>query len=81
MCQRHEEAEKVLRRLTTAPGDVINVKNTVAMMQHTIQTERDMNIGGTYAECFRGTNRRRTEIAMISWGCQILPGFVSSPEA
>lgn len=45
------------------------------MMAHTIQVERQMNIGTSYSQCFTGTNRRRTEIAMISWGCQILPGF------
>jgi MFS transporter, SP family, general alpha glucoside:H+ symporter len=45
------------------------------MIEHTISTERSMEIGETYADCFKGTNRRRTEIAMISWGCQILPGF------
>ena len=34
-----------------------------------------MNISGSYADCFRGPNRRRTEIAMVTWGFQILPGF------
>ncbi|KAK6721168.1 hypothetical protein SNK04_000063 [Fusarium graminearum] len=72
---RVEEAEKSLGRLCSAPIDVIDPKNTIAMMARTIETERDMNIQGSYLDCFRGENLRRTEIAMISWGCQILPGF------
>lgn len=72
---RDDEAIKVMERLLSVPDDVVNRKNIVAMMSHTIQTEKDLHIGGTYVDCFKGTNRRRTEIAMISWGCQILPGF------
>ncbi|KAM0227404.1 hypothetical protein ACHAPO_011590 [Fusarium lateritium] len=72
---RVEEAEKNLGRLCSAPANVIDPKNTIAMMTRTIETERDMNIQGSYLDCFRGENLRRTEIAMISWGCQILPGF------
>lgn len=34
-----------------------------------------MSIEGSYLDCFRGDSLRRTEIAMVSWGCQILPGF------
>ncbi|KAF4455949.1 MFS maltose permease [Fusarium austroafricanum] len=72
---RFEEAEKSIRRVCSAPEDVISPKNRVAMMTRTIETERDMGVEGSYLDCFRGENLRRTEIAMISWGCQILPGF------
>ncbi|KAH6974285.1 general substrate transporter [Ilyonectria sp. MPI-CAGE-AT-0026] len=72
---RLEEAEQSLRRLCSAPDDVINPKNTIAMMSRTIETEREMNTGGSFLDCFKGENRRRTEIAMIGWGCQLLPGF------
>ncbi|KAG9496179.1 hypothetical protein J7337_012760 [Fusarium musae] len=72
---RIEQAEKSLRRLCCAPDSVIDPNNTIAMMSRTIETEHDMNIQGSYLDCFRGENRRRTEIAMVSWGCQILPGF------
>lgn len=34
-----------------------------------------MSIQGSYLDCFKGSNLRRTEIAMVSWGFQILPGF------
>lgn len=74
---RLEEAEKSLRRLCSAPSGVINIQNTVAMMVETLRLEKeDMAIQGSFLDCFRGTNLRRTEIAVVSWGCQILPGFV-----
>ncbi|KAI6779368.1 uncharacterized protein J7T54_000466 [Emericellopsis cladophorae] len=72
---RFDEAEKNIRRLCSAPETVINPKNHLAMMMRTVQTERDMNIHGSFLECFKGENLRRTEIAVVSWGCQILPGF------
>ena len=72
---RREDAEASLKRLVTAAEEKVSIRDTITMIVHTIQTERDMNIGSSYKECFQGTNLRRTEIAMISWGCQILPGW------
>ncbi|TPX07714.1 uncharacterized protein E0L32_010610 [Thyridium curvatum] len=72
---RLEDARKTMDRILDAPEGTLNKDDIIAMMDHTIQTERAMEIGGSYLDCFRGTNLRRTEIAMISWGCQILPGF------
>lgn len=70
-----DEAMKVLDRIISAPEETVSKSDIVAMISHTIATERSIGVGSTYADCFRRTNRRRTEIAMISWGCQILPGF------
>lgn len=72
---RLEDAEKSLRRLCVAPDDIINPKNTLAMMVRTVEMERELKIEGRFLDCFKKENIRRTEIAMISWGCQILPGF------
>lgn len=72
---RLEEAEASLKRTVSAPDGVIDTGATISMIQHTIQTERDMQIGSSYRECFKGTNCRRSEISMVSWGCQILPGW------
>ncbi|KAL2817204.1 general substrate transporter [Aspergillus granulosus] len=72
---RVEEAEVSLKRTISAPEGVVDVGAVIAMMQNTIQVERDMQIGGSYRECFQGTNRRRSEISMVSWGCQLLPGW------
>ncbi|KAF2821006.1 sugar transporter [Ophiobolus disseminans] len=73
---RIEEARKTLDRLVTAPAGAVNNDHRLAMMQNTIDLERKLKVGGTFLDCFKGTNLRRTEIAMISWGGQILPGFV-----
>lgn len=51
---RLEEAEQSLRRLCSAPDDVINPKNTIALMSRTIETECAMDIQGSYLDCFRG---------------------------
>lgn len=73
---RIDEAKKTLDRLESAPAGAINNDHRLAMMQHTIMVERKLKVGGSFIDCFRGTNRRRTEIAMMSWGGQVLPGFI-----
>ncbi|OQE91614.1 hypothetical protein PENNAL_c0009G08371 [Penicillium nalgiovense] len=71
---RLEEAEASLKRTVSAPDGVINTGATIAMIEHTIQTERDMQIGSSYRECFKGTNCRRSEISIVSWGSGLSPG-------
>ncbi|KAJ0377637.1 hypothetical protein COL26b_004108 [Colletotrichum chrysophilum] len=61
--------------LVSAPLTVIDPKDSLAIIVRTIEAERLMSIQGSYLDCFRGDSLRRTEIAMVSWGCQILPGF------
>ncbi|KAJ5683414.1 hypothetical protein N7462_006579 [Penicillium macrosclerotiorum] len=73
--ERLEDADASLKRTLSAPEGVVNRQSIIAMMQHTTQVEREMQINGSYRECFQGTNSRRTEISMVSWGCQILPGW------
>lgn len=46
------------------------------MITHTIRTEEAMKIGTSYLDIFRGTNRRRTEIAAMAWAGQGIVGFV-----
>lgn len=72
---RFEEAERSICRLVSAPLDVIDPKDTLAMITRTVEGERGQQIQGSYWDCFKGSNLRRTEIAMVSWGCQILPGL------
>ncbi|KAL4925307.1 general substrate transporter [Aspergillus undulatus] len=72
---RVEEAEASLKRTISAPDGVIDTKPIIANIQNTIQIEHDMQIGSSYRECFQGTNRRRSEISIVSWGCQLLPGW------
>jgi SP family general alpha glucoside:H+ symporter-like MFS transporter len=47
-------------------------RNTVAMMVHTTEMERKTQSGTSYFDCFRGTDRRRTEIVMVCFAIQIL---------
>ncbi|KAF4539636.1 putative maltose permease [Lasiodiplodia theobromae] len=74
---RIADAEATMKRLCSGdPADVDRrSKQTVAMITHTIQMERDLNVGTNYIDCFRGINLRRTEIASVSWGGQVLTGF------
>ncbi|RDW83567.1 uncharacterized protein DSM5745_03893 [Aspergillus mulundensis] len=72
---RVEEAEASLKRTISAPDGLIDTKPIIAMIQNTIQVERDMQIGSSYRECFRGNNCRRSEISIVSWGCQLMPGW------
>ncbi|KAG4440377.1 hypothetical protein IFR05_004117 [Cadophora sp. M221] len=77
---RSADAQKTLERLlSTSEDDPRSVSETSrqfrAMIEQTIQTEKDLNIGTNYAECFRGTNLRRTEVACICWAGQAVVGF------
>ncbi|ORY84128.1 general substrate transporter [Leucosporidium creatinivorum] len=72
---RLEEAATAMDRLH-APHPTINSQHLVAHIQETFRIETQLKTGGTYAACFRGTNRRRTEIAIISWTMPALVGYV-----
>jgi hypothetical protein len=48
--------------------------NTVAMMQHTTEMEIQASFGTSYFDCFRGIDRRRTEIVMMTFAMQLLSG-------
>jgi SP family general alpha glucoside:H+ symporter-like MFS transporter len=72
---RLEEAERSLRRLTNP--EVVSeqdTKNSVALMVHTDALERAASAGTSYFDCFRGTDRRRTEIVMMVFAMQLLSG-------
>tara|TARA_R110002060_G_scaffold29526_3_gene39923 strand:+ start:3618 stop:5231 length:1614 start_codon:yes stop_codon:yes gene_type:complete len=77
---RTEDAQKTLERLLSSseddPRSVSEASRQFrAMIEQTIQTEKDLNIGTNYAECFKGTNLRRTEVACICWAGQAVVGF------
>ncbi|KAK0386977.1 hypothetical protein NLU13_5291 [Sarocladium strictum] len=70
-----EEAEKNIRRL--ARKDYYTdemMADTVALMKHTNEMERVEAEDSSYADCFRGTNFRRTLIVMMAWWVQIFNG-------
>lgn len=68
-----EQAEKALTRLASSKEDV-NTSDVIAMMVHTNQVEKSVETGTTYIDCFRGPDRRRTEIACVAWATQVLFG-------
>lgn len=69
---RFAEAEKALTRLSTRSKE--ERRNTLQQIKHTIQLEADMQSGSGYLDCFRGSNRRRTEIRMVVFTGQQLSG-------
>lgn len=69
---RIDEAKIAVRRLTNpALFSDAEVDDSVAYMIHTTEMEREVSEGTSYIECFKGTNRRRTEIAMMTFTMQV----------
>ncbi|KKY23823.1 putative mfs alpha-glucoside [Phaeomoniella chlamydospora] len=72
---RVEDAKKALLRLTSTNKETgFDADETVAMMQHTTALEEKITKGASYLDCFKGTDRRRTEIICMVWAIQNLSG-------
>jgi SP family general alpha glucoside:H+ symporter-like MFS transporter len=74
---RREEAKEALRRLTTTSrdsDDFFDIDQTIAMMVHTDELEKELTSGTSYWDCFRGYDLRRTEITCVTWAIQNLCG-------
>ncbi|KAK4032133.1 sugar transporter-like protein [Parachaetomium inaequale] len=72
---RLEDAKRSLARLTTRNSDIpFNADETVSMMVHTNEMEKELLAGTSYADLFRGVNMRRTEVVCITWMIQTLCG-------
>ncbi|EPS38206.1 hypothetical protein H072_8093 [Dactylellina haptotyla CBS 200.50] len=70
-----EEAKRSLLRLTSLNKESdFDPDETVSMMAHTTQLERQTTSGATYLDCFRGINLRRTEVTCMIWAIQNLSG-------
>lgn len=70
--ERYDEALRNLKRLSTKSVD--DSKASLAQIVHTVQLENEIQKSGTYADCFRGSNLRRTEICMLVFAGQCLCG-------
>ncbi|KAG0657519.1 hypothetical protein C6P46_006488 [Rhodotorula mucilaginosa] len=70
---REDEARRTVARLFSGATDE-ELDNTVAMMKHTNEFEKSVSAGTSYKDCFRGVDRRRTEIACGVWMIQNLCG-------
>lgn len=70
---RHDEALLALDRLSDR--DAVDNRETLSLIQHTVALERQLNMGSSVWDCFRGTDLRRTEIACVVWSSQIWTQF------
>ncbi|GAB7353459.1 hypothetical protein MBLNU459_g3919t2 [Dothideomycetes sp. NU459] len=71
---RLDAAKQSITRLSSSLDPEDN-ERTLAMMRHPNQIEMDMDAGTSYLDCFKGTNRRRTEIVcMKAFAAQSLCG-------
>jgi SP family general alpha glucoside:H+ symporter-like MFS transporter len=71
---RREDAVKSLKRLTRANSPGFNAEETVSMIIYTNALEKRVETGTSYLDCFKGIDRRRTEIACCVWAAQSLCG-------
>jgi SP family general alpha glucoside:H+ symporter-like MFS transporter len=69
---RHEDARAALRALSMNSEDELD--QTISMMRHTDEVEKEISAGTSYLDCFRGINLRRTEITCIVWVIQAASG-------
>ncbi|KAJ4263338.1 hypothetical protein NW762_006156 [Fusarium torreyae] len=65
----YDRAEKSVARLSSS-SQAGHAKQTVAMMVHTNEIEKSIDQGTSYMDCFRGVDRRRTEIACMAFAAQ-----------
>lgn len=68
-----EAAKRSLQRLSE-PDHNVDHDATIALMVHTDKLEKEEREGVSFADCFRGTNRRRTEIAIMCFVSQVTDG-------
>ncbi|KAI1052825.1 hypothetical protein LB506_010097 [Fusarium annulatum] len=71
---RLEEAKKVLKRLTSAEHAHFDIDKTVSFMVLTTNYERAMSAETSYLACFKGTDLKRTLIAIGVYCIQTLSG-------
>ncbi|KAF1816996.1 putative MFS alpha-glucoside transporter [Eremomyces bilateralis CBS 781.70] len=70
-----DKAKESLLRLTSKDQETnFDADETVAMMVHTTALEAKITTGASYFDCFRGVDRRRTEIVCMCWAIQNLSG-------
>ncbi len=71
---RREDAKKSLLRLTSRNQPGFDVDETIAMIEHTNELEKNMKEGIRFRDCFKGIDLRRTEIVVGIWLVQTLGG-------
>lgn len=69
-----EAAEKSIRRLQE-DSPSLDPKQTLAAIVYTNNLEEQFCVGTTYWDCFKGFDLRRTEIACVVFGGQLVSGL------
>ncbi|KAF4998382.1 hypothetical protein FDECE_11809 [Fusarium decemcellulare] len=73
--ERIDDAKHSLKRLTVRNGNTeFNPDETISMMIHTNEMEKEAQAGTTYLDLFKGVSLRRTEIVCVTWMIQTLCG-------
>lgn len=68
---RFDDAKHALERLTSRNRETdFDADETVDMMRHTTELEKEITSGSSYWDCFKGTDLRRTEIVCMTWAIQ-----------
>lgn len=68
-------ARAALLRLTSRESDsTFNPDETIAMIEHTNEMEKNMTEGTRWRDLFKGTDLRRTEIVCLAWIAQTTCG-------
>lgn len=73
---RLEEAQHILKRISTETSED-EIKGTLAMMVHTTEIENQLDNEASqtsYLQCFKSTDRRRTEISCMTFMGQLFSG-------
>lgn len=70
---RIEDAKRILKRISAGISEE-KLGGTLAMMVHTTKLEQQVEDSGSYAQCFRGSDLRRTEICCIVFVGQLMSG-------
>jgi SP family general alpha glucoside:H+ symporter-like MFS transporter len=73
---RLDEATFILKRISSNTSDD-EIKGTLAMMVHTTEIETQLDSAAnqtSYLQCFKGTDRRRTEICCMTFMGQLFSG-------
>ncbi|KAL2681428.1 hypothetical protein Neosp_009039 [[Neocosmospora] mangrovei] len=68
---RLEEAERALKKLSSP---LVDVKAALAIIIETDRKEQEIEVGSKYLDCFKGSNRRRTNISIGVICTQIFSG-------
>ena len=72
---KYDEAKRTLKRLTRKGYQTDGqIDDQVELIKYTNEKEEAELANATYIDCFRGVNRRRTEIACVVFAIQPLTG-------